>query len=404
MLENQNSPDALGSLFGQMSPPVADKVSDKDQLSKFYVDFKAGAEPQTTQWIRLASLVASHSFSCDIVIRTLGSKENVADGSTSLDKLGVAIARKTNAKYCPSRLQKVTNGLEGFFDGGERGQYKFDKSFLPAKARVLVIGDPDTKQATFDAITKSILEALPEAEVKIFTLAWLGEHVKGAHLDGKYFMSHASPAGLLHEGADTPVVPPALTREEKGKKVKKEPAKVAARSAKGKKHSAKSPVPTNLPSAPLQTGSRKKIMGKLFIAAAAFLITALAIMALVSRSWVPGKWSQPGGQDLFAAKQVQPVEPKPVAAPAPEKKAPNIPAERKPDGPTGIVTVPRVGLRSGPSLSSKPVKASVKNNERVTILRRRASSAGPDWIQVRTSKGTVGWVWASVLREVRPRK
>ena len=404
MIENQNSPDLLGNLAGQMSPAVSEKVSDKDQLSKFYVDFKAGAEPQTTQWIRLASLVASHSFSCDIVIRTLGSKESVADGSTSLDKLGVAIARKTNAKYCPSRLQKVTNGLDGFFDSGERGQYKFDKSFLPAKARVLVIGDPDTKQATFDAITKSILEALPEAEVKIFTLAWLGEHVKGAHLDGKYFMSHASPAGLLHEGSEVPVVPPAVMREEKGKRGKQEPAKGAARAAKGKKHSAKAPVPAKVASPPPQTDNRKNIAGKMFIGAAALLITALAIMALVSRSWVPGEWSQPGAQDLFAAKQTQPIVSQPVAAPAPPKKAPEIPVAKKPEGPTGIVTVPRAGLRSGPSLSSKPVKVSVKSNERVTILRRKASSAGPDWIQVRTSKGTVGWVWASVLREVKPRK
>jgi hypothetical protein len=85
-----------------------------------------------------------------------------------------------------------------------------------------------------------------------------------------------------------------------------------------------------------------------------------------------------------------------VAAVAP----PAVVAERE-KGPKGIVTVPSAGLRSAPSLEARPVSAAVKNNERVTILKKRVSSSGPDWVQIETKGGKVGWVWASVVREIR---
>jgi uncharacterized protein YgiM (DUF1202 family) len=103
------------------------------------------------------------------------------------------------------------------------------------------------------------------------------------------------------------------------------------------------------------------------------------------------------------------VIPQPTEAPMAVPSAPPSPparepvAESKPKGPQGVITVPAAGLRAGPSLDSKALRKSVRGNEHVTILKRKASSAGPDWVQIETKSGAVGWVWASVVRESRKR-
>jgi hypothetical protein len=413
MFENQNASDSKGTLPGGNGPlqkgsRTVTAEPDEEQLSKFLVDFKAGTEPQTTQWIRLASLVASHSFSCDIVIRALAPKEPVASGSTSLDKLGVAIARKTGAKYCPSRLQRVSSGVGNIFmDPASGDRYSFDKSFLPPKTRVLVVGDPETTSTTFETIKSSILEALPEAEVKFFTLAWLGEHVKGGHLDARYFLSHASPASVLQEGGNGEMPQPTLTREGKQRKGKNVSPKSAAKSAKAAAQE-QPPTPKAIPDEHAPAARQPaKTRNRLLVLVAAFVIVGLGLMVIVSRTWIAGRGGiNTGSSDLFSAQRGQPAEVK--AAPPPQAAAPaSKPAtpavQKKSHGPTGVITVPKAGLRSGPSLTSKPVKASVRNNERVTILKRAASSSGPDWVQIETKSGTVGWVWANVVRESRIR-
>jgi Bacterial SH3 domain len=414
MFENQNPGNFLGSLAGgngplQMGSRTVTVESDEDQLSKLLVDFKAGTEPQTTQWIRLASLVASHSFSCDIVIRALGPKEAVASGSTSLDKLGVAIARKTGAKYCPSRLQRISTGTTNIFmDPASGDRYTFDKSFLPPKSRILVVGDPETSSTTFETIKSGILETLPEAEVKFFTLAWLGEHVKGGHLDAKYFLSHASPASVLQQGGNGEMPQPTLTRENKTRKGKNSSPKPAAKSQKTKEPTPQAPKPTSI-SGDQKSGVRapNNIRSRLLVLVAAFVIIGLGLMVIISRTWIAGRGGiNSGSQDLFSAQREQSVSVKTDPAPEPPPPAPKQTApvvQKKPQGPTGVITVPKAGLRSGPSLTSKPVRATVKNNERVTILKRSPSTAGPDWVQIETKSGTVGWVWANVVRESKSR-
>jgi hypothetical protein len=417
MIENQNSPDIWGALPGgnvpqQMGSRTVVAEADEEQLSKFLVDFKAGAEPQTTQWIRLASLVASQSFSCDIVIRALAPREPAADSTTSLDKLGVAIARKTAAKYCPSRLQRFSSGVENVFsdlDAQSGEHYKFDKSFLPPKTRVLVIGDPETTQSTFEAIKAGILEALPEAEVKFFTLAWLGEHVKGGHLDAKYFLSHASPVSVLQKGGKEDVPQPNLTREAKPRKGKNAPAKPAAKSEKDNGQDKKVPAPQEDADSVKPVEQRLAAnRNKLLVLAGAALIVGLGLMVIISRTWISGqRLLQSGSQDLFPAQSAQPVYQKPTTAteqPAPPAEKPAAPVvQKKSQGPGGVITVPSAGLRSGPSIAAKPAKATVKNNERVTILKRTPSKSGPDWVQIETKSGKVGWVWASVVRELKTR-
>jgi len=413
MTDNHNFPDIWGALPEgtapiQMSPRPQTVEVDQDMISKFLVDFKAGAEPQTTQWIRLASLVASHSFSCDIVIRALGPKEEIADGATSLDKLGVAIARKTGAKYCPSRLQRSSNGIDGIMrDPGAAAteQYRFDKSFLPPKTRVLVVGDPETIPSTFEAIKTGILEALPEAEVKFFTLSWLGEHVKGGHLDAKYFLSHASPVSVLQKGGTEEMAQPTPSREAKSRKGKSAPEKPAAQ---GKEKARVVPAPVSQPGANVAKPEGHlpgNMRNRLFVLGGAVLIIGLGLMVIISRTWTNGqRWLGSGTQDIIPVQTVQPEYTKPVVAKEAPVEIPKPPApQKKSDGPGGVITVPKAGLRSAPSLTAKPVKATVKNNERVTILKRAPSSSGPDWVQIETESGKVGWVWANVVREQRRR-
>jgi hypothetical protein len=97
-------------------------------------------------------------------------------------------------------------------------------------------------------------------------------------------------------------------------------------------------------------------------------------------------------------REVPMVETPPVQ---PSRSVPAPVADAGPNGPQGIITVPSAGLRAGPSLDAKALRMSVRGNERVTILKRRASDAGPSWVQIATKGGTVGWVWASVVREAK---
>jgi hypothetical protein len=99
----------------------------------------------------------------------------------------------------------------------------------------------------------------------------------------------------------------------------------------------------------------------------------------------------------------EPLPAQPAAAPAPPpanigKAKKDVP---KASGPTCIVNVPSAALRSGPSLSAKALKAIVRQDEKVQVLKRVASTSGPDWIQIVTTSGRTGWVWASVLRDAK---
>jgi hypothetical protein len=72
------------------------------------------------------------------------------------------------------------------------------------------------------------------------------------------------------------------------------------------------------------------------------------------------------------------------------------------EGKTGMVTVPSTGLRSSHSVESTIIpKTTIRNRERVEIIRKFRSPVGPDWVQVRTKSGVTGWVMASVVKEVR---
>jgi adenine/guanine phosphoribosyltransferase-like PRPP-binding protein len=423
MTENQMSPDLFSRIPSADTPQVllpANVVVNEEQgqMARYLLDFKSGREPQTTQWIRLASLVASHSFSCDIVVRALAAKEKVAGGATPLDKLGAAIARKTNAKYCPARLQRVDAGPDSPVQNPDSPEaaaetYRFDKSFLPATARVLVVGDVDTTEAAFEAITGAIRETLPRAEVKVFTLAWVGEHLKDEKINGQYFTTSVSPLSVLQKEEPAPPVPvpevnaglfaPAPAESVPEENV--EPPAESPAPAPAVVTSTPTPHPLEPDRLPVRgrTGHHPsvpfKVRTRTGSAAVTILLTGAGILLVTSAIMLFAKKPAPLEAATFNA---LPVIEEPVVVP--EKVLPPPPppaAPKKPHGPQGIVTVPRAGLRAGHSPDAKPVRGTVRNNERVTILKRHYGDAGPGWVQIETQSGNVGWVWAAVVRELK---
>jgi hypothetical protein len=411
------TPESEGSQEGALAP-ARKQANGRPDLDRFLEDFISGREPQTTQWIRLASMVASQSFSCDVVVRVLRPNEKVASGNLPIDKLGVSIARKVGAKYSPGRLKRGETRMGDFtFDPdrpAESGEeYSFDKAFLPATARILVIGDHETSAPTYEAIRIAIEHQLPKAEVKSFTLYWLEQHFRSASLDGRYFLSSASPLSVLsrqanpHHPAEREPVP-AEVAEPIAPVVLEPPVSVepsveavpipepvvalqpVARSGEKKPVSPRLPAPKK----------HARVSSLIALVALGVIVLGVGVVVVGDKTGMFASKAQPSDASVIP----EPSEAA-LAEPSGVQSVPVKPpvVEARPKGPQGIIAVPSSGLRAGPSLDAKPLRKSVRNNERVTILRRKPSNAGPDWLQIETQSGTVGWVWASVVREARRR-
>jgi hypothetical protein len=132
------------------------------------------------------------------------------------------------------------------------------------------------------------------------------------------------------------------------------------------------------------------------VAIVAMAVIAVTIVVLGrTNGFLARKTFTPATPDYIPEPAMQLTEDPPTA------EAPKVQpvVASKPKGPLGVITVPSAGLRSGPSLTAKSVKTTVKNRERVTILKRRTADVGPDWVQIETKSGVVGWVWSSVVKE-----
>jgi len=147
---------------------------------------------------------------------------------------------------------------------------------------------------------------------------------------------------------------------------------------------------------------------KLMFALGAIVFAGLGITLVVLRTSASG-WPGPSPNGLLTdpAEMVTPVVQReappglrpPLTDPGPARETARNFAE-----PTGVVTVPNIGLRAGPSLTAKAVRAVVRENDRVKILKRVSPASGPSWLQIETRSGRVGWLWASVVREGKGKK
>ena len=386
----------------------AARVGYQDIISRSLHDFKDGCEPQTTRWVSLAAPLVGKELKFDFIVRALGSNEDSASGATPLDKLCAAIAVSSGAAYVPERLLKVAPVRALTTLGGRaarqkelQGAYTFDAKGLPPNVRVLVVDDLATTGATLEAIADAIREAHAGADVVCFTLARVEAQMHNSHLDPGYFLNGiaARPDTRAKADASTArIMTPdliamrsntAASRETSigtlGTRPKNAPpatgrhATVSATDGSGKS------IP-RVQGAPSSKGldTRVYVVGLL-----------LSLMLLGATVLFPAKKDAgavaPQFVKLVAENSIQ----SPV--PIPERRA-----STGTDGRTGMVTVPSTGLRSFHSVESNVIpKTTVRNRERVEILKKFRSPVGPDWVQVRTKDGVVGWVMASVVREVR---
>ncbi len=354
----------------------------QERISRYVHDFGQGKEPQTTRWIKLAVPLITGSTSFDLIIRTLLASEEETTEFTPLDRLCEAIARESGAVYAPERLEKThsTPEAEQIGENGERrekssGVYRFDAEGLPEGVRVLVVDTLIKSGSTVEAIAEAVHKERPEAEVVCLVLGKADAQAKNTHLNPEYFISSdngmsPAPAGDIHN-ADTVRLQVPGGRMKNRKRANANPA--------------------------LSQNTQRRKRSSRFWA----YITGSAVIFLALGALVPiwsGRKSAALPEvpvvsaSLWAEENAIPRAPEPVKAPAAKAK--------KYWGPPGVITVPQIGMRRGHSLSAKSVaRGSVRQGERVSILKRYKPRAGPKWVKIRTRKGKVGWVFASVVQE-----
>ena len=142
-----------------------------------------------------------------------------------------------------------------------------------------------------------------------------------------------------------------------------------------------------------QTGKvRKALNTRFYVIGLLFSLLLLGATVFIPAKKEPGP---PTSQFVQLVNQNEIRSPEPI----PERR---VAPPQPPDGRPAVVMVPSTGLRSSHSMESHVIpRITVRQKERVDILRRFSSQTGPDWIQVRTKSGTVGWVVASVVKEIR---
>ncbi len=371
------------------------KAGEQDQISKYLLDFEDGAEPQTTQWIRLAALLVSQSLSFDIVVRPISNNEFDAKKPTPLEKLCIAISRKSGAKYQRNRLQRTTaSNVAQMMRTGEvpndcTDVYSFSDEYATAISRVLVVDDFVVNSATVNSIANAIRAKLPQAKVLFFALGRMREDEANTHLDARYFVSSTSP-----------MPPVASVKPTIGPRVSVNMSEKEPRRRWGVRRDVSALVEGITQQQMLRRAGIGSAM--LVLAFGMVLLTGGYMLFANRRPVDPNAFYQVPAYTVSATEA--PVVADPVknaqhskAAPRPEDSAVD------PQLPVGVVTVPSVGLRAESYIDAKVLKTTVKSGERVYIVKKVSSSTGPRWMQIRTKAGKVGWVWASVVRELRSR-
>jgi predicted amidophosphoribosyltransferase len=383
----------------------AARVGYQDIVSRSLHDFKDGCEPQAARWIALAAPKVCNDLKFDIIVRSLGTGELKASPGTPLDRLCDAIAEGSGAVYQPERLekQKAVRALTSLAGRAARqkeldGVYLFDGSGLAKNARILLVDDIATTGATLEAISKAMTTALPGAVVICFVLARVEAQLLNKHIDPNYFLK-----GIQSDPVKTSVrmsqqAPPEPsgyhTQSVRMTQSQTAPAAATGHDSLGARKTGASVQLTGgsvRGSTPERPGKAQKGLHTRFYV----IGLLLSLLLLGATVLIPVKKdpAPPTSQFVQLVNQNEIKSPEPI----PERRV-TLPVDGKP----AVVTVPSTGLRTSHSMESRIIpKVTVKQKERVDVLRRFSSQTGPDWIQVRTKGGTVGWVVASVVKELR---
>jgi hypothetical protein len=359
-----------------------------DGISQCVQDFRSGAEPQTSRWLTLVEEVAAELGTFDLIIRALGSSETSAKRGNPLDRLCEVLARGTNSHYQPARLTKSrpTKKLQGL--GGRVAHqkeladvYAFDGLGLRNEARILVVDDMLATGATLEAIAAVIHRTLPAALVEGFVLSRAGNAGSTNSLEPEYFVS-ATAAIIPRFEAVASARTTHRRTEAKGRAAKSEPPKKA--------------VPAKVQ---VRRSERRTtyIMTAVGVLLAAVIIGAMVPHRPEAKDHATEITNERLSMMIKETETQQPPEPDTVTVrpAAPEQKFLH----------PGVITTPSIGLRTNHSFDSKSLRGTVvRLGERVEILRRHVADSGPDWLQVRTKGGQVGWALASTITERRARE
>jgi len=416
----------------------AARVGYQDVVSRSLHDFKDGCEPQTARWIALAAPRVCEGLNFDVIIRALGTSELKPSTETPLDRLCQAIAGGSGATYAPERLEKSRAVRAMTSLGGRAARqkelencYSFNGTGLAPGSRVLVVDDIATTGATLEAVRGAVAAALPESTIICFVLARVEAQLQNTHIDPAYFLKGAPAdpvrptvrvpqSDLLRSSVMAPLAEPARTSARRPQpdpvtasvRMNAPVDAVAMRSTSVRMTaSGRSPLGTTDSQMPRRVPAYEDVQAIPGRPAAAertgrvtrglhtrFYVIGLmlSLLLLGATVLIPTKKDPPPPTSQF----VQLVNQNAIKSPEPipERRAPQPPGEGKP----AVVTVPSTGLRTSHSMESRIIpKETVRQKEHVAILRRFSPAAGPDWLQVRTKSGVVGWVVASVVRELR---
>lgn len=362
----------------------------QDRISRSIIDFKEGKDPQQSRWISLATSLLERAVQPDLIVRRLAPEETKAEKVTSLDLLCESIADSCECEFDRRRLSKVrvTNTLNDLAGRAARKKeledvYTFDANGLAEDLKILVVDDITITGSTLEAITCAIKRELPEAEVSCFVLGRTDSRIPNAHLNPAYFSG---------EGTE-PFTQAAGPRTGSGSG---EPSVHLA-------DTIRMAVPAGLRAAAGGNGTRSR---RITTAVLAVLLLVLLIGALApfrsSKDAMASSELIPL-QEQIGSEAPAPVMTSPFEPPAPRHvQAPPPPAPERRSGPSAVVTVPGAGLRRDHTISSKILPGtSLRNGEKVAVLKRYSGGAGPSWVQVRTKTGKTGWVFASLVHEKR---
>jgi predicted amidophosphoribosyltransferase len=386
----------------------AARVGYQDIVSRSLHDFKDGCEPQTARWIALAAPKVCNDLKFDIVVRSLQTAELKASPDTPLDRLCQAIAGGSGAAYEPGRLEKE-KAIRAMTSLGGRvarqkeldGVYQFDPSGLTKTTRILLVDDIATTGATLEAVSRAITEALPGAAVTCFVLARVEAQLQNKHVNPDYFLkgTQADPEQSTARMSVQALAEPSDFHR-KSSRISASHATSAPGSGPDTQRLRRATGSIQVPgvsakgSIPDQTGMiRKGLHTRFYVIGLLLSLLLLGATVLIPVKKEP---ASPTSQFVQLVNQNEIKSPEPI----PERRAAQ-PAQTL-EGKPAVVTVPSTGLRTSHSMESRIIpKTTVRQKERVEILRRYSSQTGPDWIQLRTKSGTIGWVVASVVREMR---
>ena len=160
---------------------------ESDTISSHILQFKDNQEPFVTKWIDLVISEVDSLPLVDFIVRVLGSDETSASGNTSLDKLGRAMAEATDAKYCPTWVEKTRqtqplkfmgkaarqNELDGIFTFSIKGKNEPNPRFNKGGKRfikIMILDDVTTTGSTIKELYRTIHKKYPKCPVHAFVL------------------------------------------------------------------------------------------------------------------------------------------------------------------------------------------------------------------------------------------